>query len=123
MPNPVSARYTVQLGPTVTPEVGGELGAWAELLGNSMSEVARECIDAGLEQLRNSFRQRAIESGRVRSGALIPSTALLRKHVAAARERGDRQVKRRRNYDERTRKVGPVNVGGIEAFPGAAAGA
>lgn len=93
MPNPVPARYTVQLGPTVTPEVAGELAAWAEVQGRSTSEITRECVSYGLENLRKQW---------VRVfGGIPPET--LRTHVDAMRERGNKQVSRRRSYDERTR--------------------
>lgn len=101
MPNPVPARYTVQLGPTVTPQVAGELAAWAELQQRSASEVARECIEFGLENLRTRWR--------AEFGAL--PGARLAAHVAAAEERGARQVSRRRAYDERTRNVTDHDAG------------
>lgn len=106
MPNPVPAKYTVQLGPTFTPEVAGELAAWAELLGESTSVITRQCTEAGLAVLREVYASDAVTRGlaRASTAASLPGRALLRKHVEAARERGNRQVKRRRNYDERTRK-------------------
>jgi hypothetical protein len=95
MPNPVPAKYTVQLGPTVTPEVAGELAAWAEVQERSTSEITRECVDYGLENLRKQWQ---------RVYGTIPAEVLAR-HVAAARERGEKQVARRRGYDERTRNT------------------
>lgn len=93
MPNPVPARYTVQLGPTVTPEVAGELAAWAEVQERSTSEITRACVNAGLEALREQWQR---EHGALNNRTLAP-------HVAAAQERGEKQVARRRQYDERTR--------------------
>jgi hypothetical protein len=100
MPNPVPARYTVQLGPTVTPEVAGELAAWAEVQQRSTSEITRECIDYGLENLRKQW---------VRVYGALGGT-LLAFHVDKARERGEKQVARRRGYDERTRSAEPVQA-------------
>ena len=93
MPNPVPAKYTVQLGPTVTPEVGGELAALAELSGLSMSVVARMAIDKGLPKVRRELQAQhgALDEGR------------LQHHIEQARERGERQVRRRLDYDKRTR--------------------
>lgn len=96
MANTVPAKYTVQIGPTVTPEVGGEIFAWAQALGISASSVARECLEEGLAALRRDFRRRA-------GGDLNEKT--LAHHVAEARERGDRQVQRRLNYDKRRREA------------------
>ncbi len=104
MPNPVPAEYTVQLGPTVTPEVAGELAAWGELLGRSTSKVAREAIDAGLEVLRADWRATAVARGTATAKRGMPAATLAR-HVRAAQERGRTQVGRRRAYDERTRKA------------------
>lgn len=98
MPNPVPAEYTVQLGPTVTPEVAGELAAWAAVQRRSVSRVTRECIEAGLEVLRSDFR--------AQDAAAHFDDELLATHVAAAAKRGDAQVSRRRDYDDRTRGGG-----------------
>lgn len=93
MPNPTPAEYTVQLGPTVTPEVAGELAAWAALSRSSVSKLTRWQIEAGLEANRAYLVERY--------GPL--PTALLAEHVAEAVKRGERQVSRRRDYDDRTR--------------------
>jgi len=93
MPNPVPAKYTVQLGPTVTPEVGGELAALAELSGLSMSVVARQAIDKGLPRVRRELE---------RTHGLLGGERL-QHHIDQARERGERQVRRRLDYDKRTR--------------------
>lgn len=94
MVNTAPAKYTVQIGPTLTPEVAGELAAWAEWQQVSAGVTARDCIDEGLARLRSAWEQTY--------GALPEQ--LLSKHVRAARVRGDRQVARRRAYDERTRR-------------------
>lgn len=94
MPNPTPARYTVQMGPTFTPEVAGELAAWAELLGVSASQVTRECAEEGLRRLQAKFAKRA---GREMDGEVLA------RQVEAAEERGSRQVRTRRAYDKRTR--------------------
>lgn len=94
MPNPVPAKYTVQLGPTVTPEVGGELAALGELSALSMSVVARMAIDEGLPKVRRVLQE---------LHGPLPAEALAY-HVQRARERGERQVRRRLDYDERTRR-------------------
>lgn len=95
MPNPTPAKYTVQMGPTFTPEVAGELAAWAELLGTSASKVTRECAEEGLTRLRAKLAKRAGLTG-------MP-VEVLDRQVEAARGRGVRQVRTRRAYDERTR--------------------
>ena len=108
MPNPVPAKYTVQLGPTFTPEVAGELAAWAEVLGHSTSEITRWCTETGLEQLRTDFRARlAAARG---PGAELPGSVLAF-HVKAAQERGNRQVQRRKDYDDRTRNTADKQAG------------
>ncbi len=119
MPNPVPARYTVQLGPTVTPEVAGELAAWAELLGDSVSEVSRAAINAGLEVLRGDWRATAVARGTATAKRGMPAVTLAR-HVEAARARGKTQVARRRKYDERTRSTQreiEVSDSGLELPP------
>lgn len=93
MANPTPARYTVQLGPTQTPEVAGELGAWAELQQRSVSVVARVLIDDALPRLRKRWE---------REYGALPAE-MLERHTRAAQERGAAQVKRRRDYDDRTR--------------------
>lgn len=93
MPNPFPAEYTVQLGPTVTPVVAGELAAWAALAKTSTSKMTRRVIDAGLEALRADLRAEV--------GAMPP--AVLAEHIEKAEKRGETQVKRRRDYDDRTR--------------------
>lgn len=93
MPNPVPARYTVQLGPTVTPETAGELAAWARQTGRSTSEMARLLLEEGLRRQRAKLER---EHGSLSAG-------LLAECVAAAQERAERQVSRRRSYDKRTR--------------------
>lgn len=93
MPNPTPAEYTVQLGPTVTPEVAGELYAWAALAGGSRSKMIRRVIDAGLEVLRSDLRAQYGE---------IPAK-LLREYLDFANKRGETQVAARRDYDSRTR--------------------
>lgn len=98
MVNVTPARYTCQIGPTVTPEVAGELAAWAEVSGHSMSVVARMAIDDGLPKVRRTLE---------RTHGALP-VEILAKHVAQARERGERQVQRRRAYDERTRDTAPA---------------
>ena len=96
MPNPTPARYTVQLGPTVTPEVAGELATWAEVQQRSVSEATRECIEAGLMNLRLGW---IAEAGRALDAEL------LEKHVYAAEVRGAEQVARRERYASRTREA------------------
>lgn len=96
MPNPVPARYTVQLGPTFTPDTAGELAAWAELRGKSISEVTREAAEEGLGRLRATW---AAETGR------RPVPARLAELTAAAAERGSKQAKRRRAYDRSVRNA------------------
>lgn len=110
MPNVTPAKYTVQLGPTVVPEVAGEVYAWAEMLGISASAVARECLNAGLEVVRSDFRARAalLPAGK-RTGGEIPG-AVLRRQLAYALGRGERQVGSRRSYDRRTRIPGAGNA-------------
>lgn len=93
MPNPVPARYTVQLGPTVTPETAGELAAWARVTERSSSEMARLLLEEGLKRQRAKLE---------REHGSLPAD-LLDECVAAAQERAERQVSRRRSYDKRTR--------------------
>lgn len=98
MVNVKPATYTVQIGPTMTPEAAGELAAWAELRGMSVSEISRECVEAGMSKLRGKWaREVGVEA--------MPASTLAR-HVEAARERGERQVRSRRAYDDRTRGKG-----------------
>lgn len=97
MVNVKPATYTVQIGPTMTPEAAGELAAWAELRRMSVSEIARECVEAGMGKLRGKWAKEV--------GFEMPASTLAR-HVEAARERGERQVRSRRAYDDRTRGKG-----------------
>jgi hypothetical protein len=100
MPNPVPAKYTVQLGPTVTPEVAGELAAWAKMLGKSTSAVVRECIEAGLAASTREYTTQL----RLTSGYASLPNDVLEECIAAARDRSNVQVSRRRSYDDRTRR-------------------
>lgn len=94
MANTVPAKYTVGLNPTVTPEIAGELAAWGEVRQVSISAVIRECIEGdGLSGRRIAWTR---EHGPL-------DAHLLERHTAAARVRGERQVRTRRDYDSRTR--------------------
>lgn len=95
MPNPVPRKYTVQLGPTFTPETAGELAAWAERRGKSVSEITREATERGLIHLRRAWER---ETGGLPSHERV--TAL----VAEAAERGEKQAARRTRSD-RARRV------------------
>jgi hypothetical protein len=95
MPNPVPRKYTVQLAPTFTPDIAGELAAWAEVCGRSISEVTREAAEFGLRQLREKWS--ADHGGR------RPDPVKLAKHIEAAAERGERQAARRQRHDRATR--------------------
>lgn len=104
MPNPTVATFTVQLGPTVAPDVAAELSTWAELLGLSTSATTREMIEEGLSHLREDLATRAaarigvsVAEARRRYSDLLP------KHYKAAADRADTQVRRRRDYDAATR--------------------
>lgn len=94
--NTAPAKYTVQIGPTTTPEMAGELFAWAERLGKSASEVARECLEEGLMRKRREFQ-------RIAGGEL--DATLLDRHVRQARKRGERQVATRLAADKRRREA------------------
>lgn len=109
MVNVTPAKYTVQIGPTMTPETAGELAAWAELRGVSVSVVARECLEAGLARQRAKW---AKETGGL-------DAATLDRHTDEARARGERQVKRRKAYDDKTR--GKAGGGGEDGGAGSAA--
>jgi hypothetical protein len=91
MPTSVPARYTVQIGPTTTPETAGEIGAWAEHIGMSMSEAARECLEDGLKTKRKEW---------AKAHGSLPA-ALLARHVEYQRARGERQVRTRLSYRDR----------------------
>jgi hypothetical protein len=95
MASQVPGQYTVQLGPTFTPEVAGELAAWAEVQRRSVSEVTRECAERGLRELGLAWA--------AQHGALNRRT--LRAHIEAAAARGVKQADRRRSYDRRTREA------------------
>lgn len=103
MPNPVGRKFTVQLGPTFTPDTAGELAAWAELRGKSVSEVTREAAEHGLNLLR---REWAAETGR------RPVPARLAELTAEAAERGEKQATRRRNYDRSVRAANAAGSAG-----------
>lgn len=94
MPNPVPRRYIVQLAPTFTAKEAGELAAWAEQLGWSVSGVTREAAVLGLQTLRKRWER---ETG----GPLNPRK--LAEHIEAAAERGEKQAARRTRTD-RTRR-------------------
>lgn len=111
MPNPVPAKYTVQLGPTVTPEVAGELAAWAKMLGKSNSEVARECVDAGLAVMARDY---ATQLRRDKGFAGLPGDVLA-ECIEWARARGETQISKRRSYAERTRAGETAMAATIEA--------
>lgn len=117
MVNVTPAKYTVQIGPTMTPEAAGELAAWARMRGVSVSVVARECVEAGLSTLRESFKAQAVDT---RQYTERKWEALLRKEIAEAQARGDRQVARRKAYDDKTRGKSGGEEGGA-ADTGAAA--
>jgi len=102
MANVRPAKYTVQLGPTVTPETGGELYAWAELLGVSNSVLIREVIEAGLNVKGRSFAKRA---GLTSTALAEAAPEVLARHVEHCKQRGETQTRRRRDYDERTRNT------------------
>lgn len=101
MANTQPAKYTVQLGPTVTPQFAGELAALAKHSGVSASTIARKCMEEGIVKVR-----RRIE----REHGPVPER-LLAYFIAEAEERGNRQVSRRRAYDERTRGTGGEGAG------------
>lgn len=92
--------YTVQLGPTFTPEVAGELAAWAELTGMTVSVTTRTATERGLELLRDEW---------ARACKRRPQPARLRQLVAEAAERGKRQTARRRRNDA-ARRVAAVET-------------
>lgn len=96
MANTVPPKYTTQIGPTVLPEVAGEMAAWAEVRGVSAGAVARELIDYALPLLRERWAQ---EHGK------IPYSVLLR-HVSHQQERGDRQIANKRSRDRTARTAG-----------------
>jgi len=118
MPNPVPARYTVQLGPTFTPEMAAELAAWGELLSKSTSVVIRECTEDGLERLRADFIAEVMAATGLTSGEVRARyDAILPGHLEAAQRRGQTQVSRRRAYDNDRRGsvaeatgLGPTDV-------------
>lgn len=99
MPNPIPRKYTVQLGPSFTPDTAGELAAWAEVRGLSLSEVTRVCAERGLELLRADW---AAEGGRL-------NPVKLAGHVEAAHVRGEKQAGRRARYD-RSRGTKPADA-------------
>lgn len=110
MANVREAKYTVQLGPTVTPEVAGELYAWAELLGMSNSAVIREVIEAGLLAKARSFALRAeLTSPDLREAA----PDVLRENIEHCSQRGKTQTRRRRDYDAATRGTGAPAINGV----------
>lgn len=96
MPNPVPRKYTVQLGPTFTPDVAGELAAWAEVQGRSVSEVTREAAELGLRTLRRRWEKD--------HGGPLGATRLS-VHVEAAAERGEKQAARRTKSDRARRNA------------------
>ena len=93
MANPTVAKYTKQMSAMVLPEVGGEIGAWAETRGVAHSEIMRELIDAGLKAKRAAW---ARQHGSLRD-------ELLRAHVERCTRQGGRQLDRRRDYDDNRR--------------------
>ena len=94
MANPTVAKYTKQMSAMVLPEVGGEIGAWAEQMGGTAhSEIMRELIDAGLKAKRAAW---ARKYGSLRDD-------LLRAHVERCTRQGGRQLDRRRDYDDNRR--------------------
>ena len=95
MPNPVPRKYTVQLGPTFTPDVAGELAAWADQREKSVSELTREAAELGLKTLRRRWEKD--------SGPLDAAT--LARHIEAAAERGEKQAARRTKSDRARRNA------------------
>lgn len=94
MANPTVAKYTKQMSAMVLPEIGGEIGAWAEQLGGvPHSEIMRELIDAGLKVKRKEWTRRV---GLLR-------VDLLDAHVERCTRQGGRQLDRRRDYDDNRR--------------------
>lgn len=98
MPNPVPRKYTVQLGPTFTPDTAGELAAWAEQRGMSVSAITREAAERGLEILRQEWTAAA--------GRLDP--VRIAHHVDEAAQRGEAQAARRTRTDRNRRN--PVSA-------------
>jgi hypothetical protein len=95
MANTVPPKYTTQIGPTVEPEVAGELSAWAEILETSAGAVARAAIDEGMARLRVRW---------AKTHGPLPDDVLGR-HVAKQRARGDRQIQNKRKRDEELRSA------------------
>lgn len=94
MPNPMVAQYTKQMSAMVLPEVGGEIGAWAEVRGVPHSQIMRELINAGLEAKRAEWT----------AGLGKPlSQRLLAEHTRRCTRQGGKQVDRRRDYDSNRR--------------------
>lgn len=106
MANTTPAKYTVQLGPTVTPEMAAELATWAELLGVSNSVVTRDSIEHGLVVLRTLWRAQVLEKLPRRTNFDSVWAATYKPHLQHFEGRGTRQTTRRRNYDAETRGAG-----------------
>lgn len=108
MANTTPAKYTVQLGPTVTPEVAAELATWGELVGLSNSAVARECIEHGLVKLRKRWTAEVSKRMGWEHDYVQFENAYGESydtHLEHFQGRGTRQTTRRRNYDRETRST------------------
>lgn len=114
VPNPVPAKYTNQVGVTMTPEDDAGLAAWAELLGRSKSEIARECLEAGMAKQRRAYERQA--------GVTEMPAGVFERHLAVAVRRGEAQIQRRKDYDERTRRGETAMSVTIGKAPGEASG-
>lgn len=88
MPNPVERKYSVQLGPSVTPDTAGEIDAWTSVMGTSSSTVTRLAIERGLASLREEWTQQ--------HGPL--NADLLQRCTARVVQRGDAQAARKARY-------------------------
>jgi hypothetical protein len=93
MPNPTTAKYTKQMGVMVVPETGGEIGAWAEIMGVPQSQTLRELVEAGIKAKRKEWIKRHGD---------LPAD-LLAAHIERCTRQGGRQVDRRRDYDDNRR--------------------
>jgi hypothetical protein len=99
MPNPVPKKYTVQLGPTFTPDTAGELAAWAETLGMSVSAVTRTAAERGLESLRGEWAAQGGRPAAARVAALVEEAARRGEDQAGRRTRSDRSRRNRSTSD------------------------
>jgi len=116
MANTTPAKYTVQLGPTVTPEVAAELATLAQLLGVSNSQITRECIERGLAAGMAGRKGWRVQLDEQHGGPEETEKAWGRvydAHLEHFQRRGTRQTSRRREYDRTTRGAAPSPVTGV----------